>query len=70
MHHTTNRYPLKVFLLLSALLIIAQPKCVNSTEFKYDLTEVSSITGYHALCSEHTGRTCCSRDNFEQLNRK
>lgn len=31
MHHTTNRSPLKALLLLSTLLIIAQPKCVNST---------------------------------------
>jgi len=31
MDHITYRYPFKTLLLLSAVLIMTQPKCVNST---------------------------------------
>ena len=62
--------PLYLLLVVAAVLFVGQTKCVNSTEFKYDLTEVSSIPGYHAVCGYNAGRTCCSRDNFEQLSRK
>jgi hypothetical protein len=30
---------------------LIQTKCINSTDFKYDLHEVSDLVNYNGLCS-------------------
>lgn len=53
-----------------SLLFQISSKCVNSTDFKYDLPQVSSVPGEFSICSIHAPRTCCSQDNFDTLDRK
>lgn len=52
------------------ILAIANTRCVNTTDFKYDLKEVSELVGYHSLCTEFSKRTCCSVNNFDFLAKR
>ena len=61
---------LRTGLLLSLLFMLSLEKCVNSTDFKYDLKDVSEIIGYHSVCSEYSRRTCCSTGNFDFIGKK
>jgi hypothetical protein len=46
------------------LIVSANSKCLNSSTFRYDLQEVSLVSGYYSLCSQHSPRSCCSKDNL------
>ena len=58
------------FIAIIGLIAIANTKCINTTDFKYDLKEVSELIGYHSICSEFSKRTCCSVNNFDFLAKR
>jgi hypothetical protein len=62
----------KIYALITILAVAHQVigKCVNHTDFKYELTVPSEITNYYSLCSEFSRRTCCSPNNFDLLTKK
>lgn len=61
----------RCFLLFSLLFLLdTTSKCLNSSDFKYDLSEVSSVSSSPSLCSQHAPRTCCSKNNLDFVAKK
>ena len=57
-------------IVLLGLLSSTNQLCKNNTEIRYSLQVPSQITNYYSLCSEFTGRTCCSPKNIQALAKK
>ena len=58
------------FLILALLCTSAKSTCKNNTDIRYDLKAPVQMTNYYSVCSEYTGRTCCSPNNIQALVKK
>ena len=59
-----------VVLLVLALPAFVASLCKNNTEIRYNLNRPVHITHYYGVCSQYTGRTCCSTRNVAALAKK